>query len=311
VIVSEKTFWGADAIGSMGTNQAYYIDQPGYRYFLAGMIALLGGEHRLLQLVNMGVYLAAVIWYLITVRTYPKNLFLPIAVFLVLALPYAANNILEGLSEWLAVTFILFFTTLTLRGNYFLPTLILGLVPFIRQNYLLMAVVLLGLSLIKINNWQTKWIMIGIFSLVILLPLYHNIFYVNDMRFLTTNRGSLINWDNGLNNVIGGLAYVLWWKAKTYVGYWSSADWIRTVQSVLFAPLGTVLLIYFLFRLSAIDRAIFVLMIIFTIGPTVLFGWGYFPRFVFANQAILLSTIPLLLSRHRPILLGKLNNMIH
>ncbi len=30
-------------------------------------------------------------------------------------------------------------------------------------------------------------------------------------------------------------------------------------------------------------------MVAVTIGPVLLYGWGYFPRFVFASQAILLT----------------------
>ena len=61
----QKTLWGGDAIAGMGQNAAYYVDQPGFRYFLAGMIQVLGGEHRLMQLSSMFLYLASVLFFLL------------------------------------------------------------------------------------------------------------------------------------------------------------------------------------------------------------------------------------------------------
>ena len=56
---------------------------------------------------------------------------------------------------------------------------------------------------------------------------------------------------------------------------------------------------YFLFIIKGIYRWLYILMIMAVAGPTILYGWGYFPRFVFANQAILPSVAPLILSWKR------------
>jgi len=294
-MVSEKTLWGSDAVGKIGVEQAYYVDQPGYRYYLAVMIVLLGGEHRLLHLVNMGVYLAVLIWYMVTIRNYTKTVYMPIGLILVLTLPYAANNVLEGLCEWLTVTLALLYITMSVRGRLILPIIILALIPFIRQNYLLVSIALLILSCIYANEWRTRAFMLLLFILVVLLPLYHNLYYASEFRFLTTNRGSLIKWDDSFVRIIDQLSYVLWWKAKTYLGYWSAADRLRTFEAVLFAPFGTFLVLYYLCKQLSFSRFYFALISALTIGPTIIFGWGYFPRFVFSNLLITLSILPLLM----------------
>jgi hypothetical protein len=134
--------------------------------------------------------------------------------------------------------------------------------------------------------------------LVVLLPLYHNLYYAGEFRFLTTNRGSLIEWGEPFVSIINQLSYVLWWKAKTYLGYWSAADWLRTIEAVLFAPFGTFLVLYYLCKQLSFSRFYFALISTLTIGPTIMFGWGYFPRFVFANLTIVLSLVPLLIKYH-------------
>ena len=54
----KELFGVGDAIGP-SANNVHFHDQPGYRYYLALIISLLGQEDRLLQLVNMFVYLTA------------------------------------------------------------------------------------------------------------------------------------------------------------------------------------------------------------------------------------------------------------
>ena len=42
-IVNARTLWGSDGLLY---DVRHYVDQPGYRYYVAATIALLGGEHR-------------------------------------------------------------------------------------------------------------------------------------------------------------------------------------------------------------------------------------------------------------------------
>ena len=299
LILSSKTLWGGDAVGSMGIDSAVYVDQPGYRYFLAAMIGLLGGEHRLLQLTNMGLYLVAVTTFLVGISPVEKKVSIPIAVFFAASLPYAANNILEGLSEWFAVSLVLFAMSTMMRRQYCWTILFIGLVAFVRQNYILFCSVFILIIIISEKQVGRK-IGLGLLAcLLISLPVIHNSIFGDEIRFFALNRGTLIHWDRDFDEVFFQVASVVWWKLKTYFGYWSSADSVRTLLALMFAPLGSVLILYLLFIIKGINRWLYFLMITVVPGPTMLYGWGYFPRFVFANQAILLSVAPLILSWQR------------
>ena len=101
------------------------------------MIQVLGGEHRLMQLANMLLYISIILIFLLTVKSSLRKVhFFCIASFFILSLPYAANNILEGLSEWFAVTLFLCICTCILRERALLAIALLALVPFVRQNLL-------------------------------------------------------------------------------------------------------------------------------------------------------------------------------
>ncbi len=88
------------------------------------MITLLDGEHRLLQLTSMFLYLSALLFFLrVAARNCVRQQLLWIGIFLALALPYVAKNIIQGLSEWLAVALILLYAAFYLRRHY-LPAVV-------------------------------------------------------------------------------------------------------------------------------------------------------------------------------------------
>ena len=66
-MLAQRTLWGSD--GLLADGARHYVDQPGYRYYLAATIALTGGEHRGLQLFDMGVLLAVTLAFLVTVES--------------------------------------------------------------------------------------------------------------------------------------------------------------------------------------------------------------------------------------------------
>ena len=251
-MLSERTLWGGDAIGGFRQNAAHYVDQPGYRYFLALMIKIFGGENRLMQLGNMLVYLFSILIFLLTIKnSFKKVHFLWIASFFILSLPYAANNILEGLSEWLAVTLFLFFSSFILRERVTAAIIFLALVPFVRQNLLLISGVLVILTLTYKTKGKRRILGGVIFLTILCLPVYHNLYYADELRFLTGNRlDLLVNLNAGYSQILLTILDSLLRKFPHYFGYYPSADLPRTIEAVLFAPLGSGLLLYFLLKLS-------------------------------------------------------------
>ena len=293
-ILTEGTLWGGDALGGMGANAGHYVDQPGFRYFLALMIKILGGEHRLMQLSNMLIYLVGLLTFLGVARdSLSRGHFTMIAAFLILSLPYAANNILDGLSEWLAVTLFFFFVSLTIRERIIAAIVLLALIPFVRQNLLITSGLLAAFLAICLAKGKGRFIAIAVFVGILCLPIYHNLYYAGEFRLLTTNRGNHIDW-NSFATVIESIFNLVLWKSVRYLGYHPHVDFLRTIVSVLFAPLGTGLLLYFLFGIRRSARYWYWVLAAMTVGPTILFGWGYFPRFVFTTQAIVLTAIPIL-----------------
>ena len=293
-ILTEGTLWGGDALGGMGANTGHYVDQPGFRYFLALMIKILGGEHRLMQLSNMLIYLVALLTFLGVARdSLSRSHFTWIAAFLILSLPYAANNILDGLSDWLAVTLFFFFVSLIIREQVIAAIVLLALIPFVRQNLLITSGLLVAFLVITLAKGKGRLIVIAVFIGILCLPIYHNLYYADEFRLLTTNRGNHINW-HSFSTVMQSIFDLVIWKSVRYLGYHPHVDFLRTIVAVLFAPLGTGLLLYFLFRIRSSARYWYWALAAATVGPTILFGWGYFPRFVFTTQVIVLTAIPLL-----------------
>ena len=92
----------------------------------------------------------------------------------------------------------------------------------------------------KLSKKQVeKKIGLGLLTcLLISLPVIHNWVFGNEIRLFALNRGVLIHWDRSLDEVWFQVVSVVWWKLKTYFGYWSSADSVRTFLALMFAPLA-------------------------------------------------------------------------
>ena len=59
------------------------------------------------------------------------------------------------------------------------------------------------------------------------------------------------------------------WKSVRYLGYHPHVDVLRTIVAVLFAPLGTGLLLYFLFGIRNSVRYWYIAIAAATVGPTI------------------------------------------
>jgi len=289
-MLREHTLWGADAVGGLGENSPFYVDQPGYRYFLALMMTLAEGENRLMQLMNMSFYLAVVLGLLLEARrALAPNHFYLLAAFLALSLPYAANNICEGLSEWLAVA-VCFAAVWSLMARKTLAAVaLLAIAPFVRQNLILTSLLVFVFVISRDLSGRGRVAALVMFCSLVCLPVLHNFVFADEWRFFSTNRGATLNWNLEIDELFFGVIGNIKWKALNYLGYYPTADSLRTIQALMFAPLGSALLVYWFFRLTGRVRWWYLGMVAVTIGPVILYGWGYFPRFVFASQAILLG----------------------
>ena len=281
-ILADRTLWGA---AGLLHDLPYYVDQPGYRYVLAATIALLGGEHRGLQLFDMGVMLAGTVGAIAAVSSRgDRPATMALAVFLLAASPYAAKNILYGYTEWFAVLLCMLAMRHVLKRQWLAAMVMLALMPFVRQNLLVVSMVLAATVLILTRRY---WL--GLPYLALLgLPLYHNVHYADRWQFLVANRGVEVEleagWLGNLREVMVAAAS----KVPHYLGYHPDQDLGTIAIAVMFVPLGTGLAGWLLSRLEAPGRWVLATVAVAAIAPTLVLGHGSYPRFVYVNLAVII-----------------------
>ena len=131
-IAETNRLWGADDL-VFGTDHKVYLFQPGYRYYVAGWIKIMGAENRLFQCWNMLLYLMALLVFLSGFRkqysgTRIEKGFL---LFILLSSPFVVKLILMGLSEWLLISLCLLAAGALLRKKTNWAVVALALIPFV------------------------------------------------------------------------------------------------------------------------------------------------------------------------------------
>ena len=283
-MLAQRTLWGSD--GLLADGARHYVDQPGYRYYLAATIALTGGEHRGLQLFDMGVLLAVTLAFLVTVESrLDRRSFVALAVFLAASAPYAAKNVLYGYGEWLAVALLLLSARQAVGGRTLSAVILLALVPFVRQNLLPVSLLLAALI-----AWRARkaWL-VAPFLAVLALPVYHNLYYAGELRLLVQNKGKLVRLDGGPAAAALEVARVAAGKLPPYLGYHPDQKPLTLAIAVLFVPLGTALVVWNLARARGPRLLLLAAIVALTVAPTLVFGSGSYPRFVYVNLTVALT----------------------
>ncbi len=288
-MLRKGTLWGSDGLipDSRYTGRRYLIDQPGYRYYLALAIAVLGGEHRGMQIVNLGVSLTAVLTLLLSLQPSldPWRLKL-LALFLFGAAPYAAKNVMYGYSEWLAVALVMVWAALFARRRDFTALVVLAFVPFIRQNLLPASLLLAGVTV----AFARRWWWLGPYAVVLAMPLLHNLYYAGEWRFLVANTGALFQPSGNAWTDVMTVLRTAASRLPHYAGYEPNQKRATLAIALFFAPLGTALVVAGLLTAAATkwSRALMVALVLLTVAPTLVLGGGSFPRFEFVNLSLIL-----------------------
>lgn len=281
-MLEHRTLWGSPS-AYHGAETRHFVDQPGYRYFLAGMIWLSGGENRIMQLLILLVLLASLSIGISSLRRLDGALARFTALILLLAAPYAAKNAVQGLSEWLAVSLAILYMTALIRNRHVAAITLLALLPFIRQNLLLVAP---ALAVIQIAATRRYSLAVP-FILVFLLPLYHNLYYAGEMKLLVDNKGTMIDLSAPLYNTITDTMRMVAGKLITYVGIPTDRVDLHTITAaLLFVPASLVGMLYFLLYRPASPPWLCLGVLALLVGPTLFFGYAYFPRFVYVNYTV-------------------------
>lgn len=281
-ILDRGTLWGSS--GELhGAGKRYFVDQPGYRYYLAGMIWLSGGENRLMQLLNLLLLLAVLTVAVDSLKRRDTPLAWFTALVLILAAPYAAKNVVQGLSEWLAVSLMVLYAAALLRGRHVPALILLALAPFVRQNLLPAAAALAGIQVVVTRRYGTA----VPFILVLLLPLYHNLYYAGALKLLVENKGAMLDPSAPLHETASLAMQIIPGKLGSYLGIPNGqADLHTIVAALLFAPVSLAGILYFVLYRPVAPAWLCLGLLILTIGPTLIFGHAYYPRFVYTNYAV-------------------------
>ncbi len=292
-MVDSRTLWGGDKLFFAEAGY-HYVTQPGYRYLVYLELLLFGNLSRLVQFFNIGLYITAVFCFQKTIKAKLENKQMThmMLLLVLLSTPYAVKNLLMGLPEWFTVLLLQFTCYFYLMARQSkVAVLLLGLVPFFRQN-LLIAVLLLWLVLLWRNRERKA--LFFIFLAVLLLPLYHNLYYAGQWRFFVDVFELPFLKENG-NNAVLNFALILN-NLLHYIGMDVNDGKIGlSFVAALFLPYS--LLVYF-FMVMAIARkgmqSLFIAITISVAVPVILLGTAYYPRFEFVNVYTIMAAFLLL-----------------
>ncbi|MFZ0486193.1 MAG: hypothetical protein WAL83_04285 [Arenicellales bacterium] len=281
-MLDEGTLWGSDGVYYKHGQKAF-VDQPGYRYYLAATIWLSGGENRLTQILSLLLLLTVLTLGVSTLTRFDTSLSRYATLILMLSAPYAAKNVVQGLSEWLAVSLAILYVAALTRDRHILAIALLALVPFVRQNLIPIAVALAAIQVAVTR----RYVLALPFAALFLLPVYHNLYYAGDFRLLVENRGAILHLATPLGSLVPHTLQLLTWKLGTYVGIPKDHIDLHTIAAaLLFAPAALLGTLYFTFVRPASPRVLCVAALMLIAGPTMLFGSAYFPRFIYTNYTL-------------------------
>lgn len=307
-MVDNHTLWGGD---KLYYNEAgyHYVTQPGYRYFVALELLLFQDMFRIVQFINILLFLLTIYFFfkVLVVKIPEKRLRLHLLLLTLLFSPYVVKNILMGLSEWFTVVLLLWVCYCYLVQNIKATVFLLGLAPFFRQN--LLITVLLIFIWMMINN-KRKTTIFALFLVPLFLPIYHNLYYANEWRFFVDLyyegkwRQSvdffqlpIFNYDEK-NQEIKGFNYsLIVSNIIHYIGLDRDGGKLTfSMIAAIFLPYATVLYCWFIKLIPTIGyRTLFLLLSMSAIAPNILLGYGgYYPRFELVNVVVSVITFLIL-----------------
>ena len=288
-MINNGTFWGSDQIRYPHLSKSY-ITQPGYRYFVAAELLLFRDLYRFVSVLNIGIFLIAVFYLLKFIQQQNLNQKLQqlISLLVLLTIPYAAKNILMGLTEWFVIVLLIACIWMYYgRKSWLTAILILAFIPFIRQNLLPPVLVLLFLFCF---NHQAKWKAYLLFGLILLLPVYHNLYYAGELRFFT----SIFKWPFVKYEEAAASGFDFFKLINNLLHYAGldiskKPDFLE--ESFLFLLLFVGL--YFYMSKSLQSRQLkllyFAITFITVLLPSLLLATDFYPRFEFVNVYFVLA----------------------
>lgn len=297
-MVANKTLAGGDQLFYKDYGLSY-ITQPGLRYLIAGELLAFGKLYRFVSVLHILVFISSLFLFLNALQqlTASNKIMALLSLLFVLTVPFATKNILMGMPEWLTVMLLMlsvyFFVC---RKNMTAAIILLALVPFIRQNIL--PPVLLFL-LFYLRDSRHKLMLTILFLAVLLLPLYHNLYYAGEFRFFTSiDHWPFLKYDTTKTTALG----FNFTKMLNNLSHYAGIDFFRKKTPDFiedsFTWLWLFCFVYFYcgWKLKIQQLRIFYFFSSFTliILPAVLFATHFYPRFEFVVVYFVITLFALL-----------------
>ena len=293
-IVENRTFWGGDAL-AFPTEEKVYIMQPGYRYFIATWLLFFKAENRAFQFFCMFLYFCAALAFLIKLQRIDVGSFTKrgIYFFILLSSPFVVKLILMGLTEWLVVAMLMLLIVSSLNARPVLTILLLALLPFFRQNLLIFCILFFSWLIV---NYRNRFRKVLYFLTLILLPVYHNLYYAGKLQFFASY--SDISWFSVFGfegSLVVRILKTFFYHILLYAGVdWLSLNLWANALALLFIPLGTFVYVRSIITLPGSTKMGYLIITLSAILPTLLLGWAYYPRFEWVNLMAALLLLPLI-----------------
>jgi hypothetical protein len=293
-MIENKTLWGGDKLHYKKEGYSY-ITQPGIRYITALQLLLFKTLYRLISVLNVLFFLCALFLFLKTLHEniQQKELSFLLLLQFLLTVPYAVKNILMGIPEWFTLILLMFsvFFYVT-RKNAWIAVFLLALVPFFRQNILPAVLVLLFLFL---YHHKHKWKLLLLFAAVLLLPVYHNLYYAGELKFFTSIfQWPFLQYENHQSRSPNGFFFI---RIINNMLHYFGFDWIR-LKSIDFIEESFAFLWLFCFLFVYSGRFLqnnqkrfffYVVSVFIIIIPQILLATDFYPRFEFVNIFLIFS----------------------
>lgn len=282
-MIANKTLWGADPTMMTHIDHKSYASQPGYRYWDVCLLLAFGEPIRVMQFVNgfilLLVYLLLINVYINKFSAHPKELMV-VMLLLLLSFPAGMKNALQNLSEWMTVAFFMLSFVSYVNKRYLLFAVLLALTVFLRQNLLLASSFFVAfLFLFDSISLKRKSLMLTVYVLVLLLPVYHNLYFDGALRFFVDI------WDPNAYLIEGSKMELsnidfnhLWINFKRNLGLMAVGS--QDLALSLFIPGFVVYLIWHFFTRKSFYKLALLLFVFLHFFPLILFSTDiYYPRF--------------------------------
>jgi hypothetical protein len=281
-MIDHHTLYGADSLSFPGMGR-YYLTQPGYRYFIAAELVLFGHLYRFVQFINLAILVFGIFLFVQVIKHKGGQYTMLLLAIVLLFTPYAIKNSIMGLSEWFTAFLLMLATWIYVMKRSAAATIfLLALVPFFRQN-LLIAILLLAFVIILSN--RNRALLLACFVIPLLLPLYHNLYFAGEWRFLVKLHAvPLLNPDYpaSLNPAVFGENLFRLIGLEITRGK-IRFDWL----AFAFLPLSIFVIVELTRKLSARWRFYYIILSLSALLPGLLLGKDYYPRFEFMSIVVI------------------------